>query len=113
MRIGPLRRIAGTAGLMALVPVGVMLVAGSLSIADAALRGGAIFVAVTTVGRVANWWMATLARGFEDAADTDGEPDDAAPAQPGTPRHSGGGMPAERRRAVDAEAPLPSAVEAP
>lgn len=112
MRIGPLRRIAGTAGLMALVPVGVMLVAGSLTIADAALRGGAIFVAVTTVGRVANWWMATLARGFEDAADTDGEPDDAAPAPPG-PLHSGGGTPAERRRAVDADAPLPSAVEAP
>lgn len=112
MRVGPLRRIAGTAGLIALVPVGVMLVAGSLTIADAALRGGAIFVAVTIVGRVANWWMATLARGFEGAEEGDGEQDGGTPAPQGGPAQSEIGKPVERRASARADSAMPPVVEA-
>lgn len=75
MKTGPLRRAAGTAGLLALLPVGVMLLTGALTVGDAALRAGAIFVAVTGVGRVAGWWMAGLLRDFEKrnaATETEG-----------------------------------------
>lgn len=77
MKTGPLRRAAGTAGLLALLPVGVMLLTGALTVADAALRGGAIFVAVTGVGRVAGWWMAGLLRDFEKQSEAAETPTDA------------------------------------
>lgn len=65
MKVGPLRRVTGAVGLMALVPVGLMLFAGALTVPDAAQRAGAILLATLAVGRVAGWWLTALAEGFE------------------------------------------------
>lgn len=65
MSPGPLRRSAGALGLMALAPTAVMLVMGSVSLADAALRAGVTLVVVVTVGRVVGWWLSATARRFE------------------------------------------------
>jgi hypothetical protein len=72
MSTGPLRRTIGAAGLLALVPVVVMLALGSITPEDAALRAVAIAVSVVVVGRVARMVLTTTLRRVERRSD-DGE----------------------------------------
>lgn len=65
MSIGPLRRLTGAAGLLALVPLGVWVFTGTMTLRDAAMRAIAILVVVVVVGRVAGWWLSMLADGFD------------------------------------------------
>lgn len=78
MSAGPLRRLVGILGLLALVPTAAMLTAGTITLEDAALRAGATLLAAWLLGKVAGWWLSFLAREFERA----GEPGVRAPAQP-------------------------------
>lgn len=65
MSPGPLRRLTGAVGLVALAPTAVMLVVGSVSLADAALRAGATLAVVTVGGRLTGWWLSSMASQFE------------------------------------------------
>ena len=65
MSPGPLRRLMGMLGLMALAPTAIMLALEQIGPLDAALRGTATLVASTVVGRTAGWWVALIARGLE------------------------------------------------
>lgn len=65
MSPGPLRRLAGGLGLAALLPTAVMLAAGSITLVDAALRALVTLVGVTVIGRVAGWWLSSMAVRFE------------------------------------------------
>lgn len=71
MTPGPLRRIAGGVGLVALLPTGWLLASGSLTVDDAAARAAVTLGAVVVVGRLAGWALSFLA----------GELDRAAPSQ--------------------------------
>lgn len=61
MRTGPLRRVAGTIGLLALAPTGWLLATGQLTVMEAAWRAGATLLLVSIVGRVAGWFVEALA----------------------------------------------------
>lgn len=83
MSPGPLRRLAGALGLAAMLPTAAMLAMGSITLADAALRGIVTLVGVTVIGRAAGWWLSSMAARFErrgQAADTEDQRD-GAPAQ--------------------------------
>jgi hypothetical protein len=79
MSPGPVRRLAGTLGMLALAPTATMLFMGRLSPVDAALRGVATLVAAMVLGRLLAWAVDGMARGFESAI----EPE-AAGASPAT-----------------------------
>lgn len=72
MSIGPLRRSVGALGLLALVPIAAMLLLGSLSPVDAALRAVVVGLAVLVVGRVTGWGIDWLAATLEHRPDPDG-----------------------------------------
>lgn len=78
MSTGPLRRMVGTCGLVALSPTAVMLAQDVISPADAGRRAVATLAAATVLGRVATWWLSSTATTFERSAP--GEEDDASPA---------------------------------
>ncbi|HVL99739.1 MAG TPA: hypothetical protein VM324_10660 [Egibacteraceae bacterium] len=83
MKPGPLRRLTGALGLVALAPTAAMLALGALTLADAALRAGVTLVGVTAIGRGAGWWLSSTAARFErrtPAADPD--PADRRRARP-------------------------------
>ncbi|MFO8076250.1 MAG: hypothetical protein ACQETV_00865 [Actinomycetota bacterium] len=61
MRTGPLRRVAGTIGLLALAPTGWLLATGQLTVVEAAWRAGATLLLVSIAGRVAGWFVEALA----------------------------------------------------
>lgn len=98
MSTGPLRRLVGTAGLLALAPTALMLVMGSITPTDAAIRAVATLAATMLIGRVVTWWLAATASSFERADRPDGpsaEPyerdvparrDEAAPQREGPKR---------------------------
>jgi hypothetical protein len=87
MKTGPLRRVFGTLGLVALAPTALMLARGLLTPTDAAVRAAATLAAVVVLSRLAGWWVGSMAGAFERAA-ADAE---AAAEQP-----------APRRRRTDA-----------
>lgn len=64
MQVGPLRRLTGTIGLLALVPIAVMLATGAITPVDAAVRGIVAGVAVVVIGRVARVAVAHVANDF-------------------------------------------------
>jgi hypothetical protein len=75
--IGPLRRSIGALGLVALVPVAGMIVAGTLTPVDAARRAMVTLVALLLLGRLAGQGMNHLAAVLErtmDAAADETEP---------------------------------------
>jgi hypothetical protein len=78
MSPGPLRRLVGMLGLLALAPTAAMLFLGRVTPAAAALRAVATLLAVMVVGRLAGWWVDQMARGYETSAGS-------APAEPGEP----------------------------
>lgn len=81
MSPGPLRRSAGALGLVALAPTAAMLVLGSVSLADAAIRAGVTLVVVVVVGRTVGWWLSAMARRFERREFDRHAPDDRRSAR--------------------------------
>lgn len=65
MSPGPLRRLLGGLGLLALAPVAIRLVEGSISPMDAAMRAMATLVVVVVVGRLFGVWLRQVAYTFE------------------------------------------------
>jgi hypothetical protein len=88
MTPGPLRRLIGTVGLIALTPTALMLATERIDPLDAALRAGATLLAALIIGRLAGWWVAEMARGYE-----------ATLAAQAADQQEGGEQP--RRRAAD------------
>lgn len=83
MSIGPLRRSVGAIGLVALVPVALMVVVGSVTAVDAAFRATATIVGVVVLGWVANWGIDRVASELEVPARA-GQPNAPSSAtQPG------------------------------
>lgn len=74
MSAGPLRRLVGILGLLALVPTAVMLTAGTITLEDAAVRAGATLLAAWLLGKIAGWWLSFLAREFERAREPQASP---------------------------------------
>lgn len=65
MSPGPLRRLMGMLGLLALAPTALMLALDQIAPLDAALRGTATLLACMIIGRAAGWWVDLIARGLE------------------------------------------------
>jgi hypothetical protein len=86
MSVGPIRRLVGLLGLLALAPTAVMLATGQVSPADAALRAVATLLLTMLIGRVACWWVDQMARGFDATAGAG----PVAPAEAGTPGRRAG-----------------------
>jgi hypothetical protein len=79
MSVGPLRRLVGTLGLIALAPTAAMLMVGRIDATTAALRALATLLAAMLIGRVAGWWVGQMARGYEDVGGPPAEPVSEAP----------------------------------
>jgi hypothetical protein len=71
---GPLRRIVGVLGLIALSPIAFALATGTLGVEDAATRALAVGAAVMVVGRLARLVVSATARRFEASMAQDEEP---------------------------------------
>jgi hypothetical protein len=65
MSAGPLRRIIGVLGLLALAPVALALATGTVAPEDAALRAVAVGAAVVLLGRVTQAVLSSTVRRFE------------------------------------------------
>lgn len=72
MNPGPLRRLVGTIGLLALVPIAWQLFTGGLEPSGAAVRAVAVLFAVVLVGRVATRYLDSIARSVEQHRTTSG-----------------------------------------
>lgn len=68
MSAGPLRRIIGVLGLLALAPIAISLATGSVAPEDAALRAVAVGVVVVAIGRVARAVLHATVRHVEAKA---------------------------------------------
>jgi hypothetical protein len=62
---GPLRRVIGVLGLLALAPIAVALATGTVAPEDAALRAVAVGVAVVAIGRIARAVLRATVRHVE------------------------------------------------
>jgi hypothetical protein len=80
MTAGPLRRIVGVLGLVALSPIAFALATGTLGVEDAAVRALAVGAAVLVVGRIARVVVSATARRFESVS-VDAEGDEAREEQ--------------------------------
>lgn len=65
MSAGPLRRVIGVLGLLALAPIAVALATGTVAPEDAALRAVAVGVAVVAIGRIARAVLRATVRHVE------------------------------------------------
>ncbi len=65
MTVGPLRRVIGILGLIALAPIALSLAAGTVAPEDAAMRAIAVGLVVVVLGRVAKVLLSATARRFE------------------------------------------------
>ncbi len=65
MSPGPLRRLLGALGLLALAPVAMRLVDGSISPIDAAMRAIATLVVVVIIGRLFGVWLRQVAYSYD------------------------------------------------
>ena len=89
MRIGPLRRVIGLLGLVALAPPTWLLMNGALTPEAAAMRAASVLLAVLVIGHGTRLALSALARRFEgQAAGAMTDPHDQESASP-------------RRRAAD------------
>jgi hypothetical protein len=80
MSVGPLRRLAGTLGLLALAPTAAMLAAGLITPADAAMRAVVTLLGIMLIARIVGWWLALLAGNLERAGDQ-AAPDPLSPGR--------------------------------
>jgi hypothetical protein len=84
MRPGPIRRAAGTLGLLALVPTAIMLIKGNVTLQVAAVRAGVTLGTVILLGRIATWavgWIADSALVSAQRSSAAAPPTDPAPRQ--------------------------------
>jgi hypothetical protein len=65
MTPGPLRRLLGALGLLALGPVALRLATGSLTATDAAVRALITLLVVVVLGRLASAWLGHVAATYE------------------------------------------------
>lgn len=65
MSPGPLRRLLGAVGLLALAPIALRLVDGSMSAVDAAMRAVATLIAVVLIGRLFSTWLGQVAHTYD------------------------------------------------
>jgi hypothetical protein len=65
MTPGPLRRLLGAVGLLALLPVSVRLATGALSAEDAAARAVITLLVVVVLGRLSSAWLGHIATTYE------------------------------------------------
>lgn len=80
MPVGPLRRLVGALGLVALIPLLVMVSLGALSPVDAAPRAMVMLLVLLVLGRLVSWGMEVLAAQVESVEPAEGEPSrDAVP----------------------------------
>ncbi len=86
MRTGPLRRVAGTIGLLALAPTAWLLASGQLTVVEAAWRAAITLLLVMLLGRVAGWFVEALALSVQPPGDGAAE---ASTASGGTPPTAG------------------------
>lgn len=97
MTRGPLRRLAGAAGLVALAPTGYLFAAGSVGPPDAALRAAGTLVGVVLLGRLADRGLAGILATYErtasadDAGSEDPEASEDTLARVGRETHAGSG----------------------
>ena len=72
MTPGPLRRLLGALGLLALLPVAFRLATGALSAEDAAARAVITLFVVVVLGRLSSAWLGHIAATYErDVPGTD------------------------------------------
>jgi hypothetical protein len=69
MSTGPLHRLAGALGLLALAPTAVLLAGGLITPADAALRAVVTLAGVLVLARIARWWVSVVLARFEREAE--------------------------------------------
>ncbi len=65
MRAGPVRRLMATVGLVALAPIGFLLVRDELTLPAAGLRAGITLAVVLVVARLAAWGLDAMAGDIE------------------------------------------------
>lgn len=65
MSRGPLNRVIGTLGLLALVPTAIMSATGHLTAADTAVRAGVTLALAIVVRKVTAWYLHATAASFE------------------------------------------------
>jgi uncharacterized membrane protein YfcA len=82
MSAGPLNRVTGALGLLALVPTAIMSAMGHLTAGDTAVRAGVTLALVIAVRKVVGFYLTITASALErqvasdDAdAESDGDPD--------------------------------------
>ncbi len=77
MTAGPLNRVTGALGMLALLPTALLSATGNLTAGDTATRAGVTLVAVIAVRKVVGWYISVTASSFErqrgDDEATDGE----------------------------------------
>lgn len=65
MSVGPLRRLAGALGLLALAPTAAMLIVSFITPGEAARRAIVTVAVVLVLARLTGWWLGLLAGSFE------------------------------------------------
>ncbi len=65
MRAGPVRRLIATIGLLALAPIGYLLLSGELDLATAGQRAAITLGAVIVASRVGGWAFGMIAASME------------------------------------------------
>lgn len=78
MNPGPLRRLVGTIGLLALLPIAWQLFVGGLDPAAAAVRAVAVLVVVVLVGRLTTRYLDAVANSVEQDLAAAGRPREGA-----------------------------------
>jgi len=68
MRAGPLRRLFAAFGLVALVPIALMVTRGDLTVAEAGIRAGIVFGVVVGTVRIAELLLSLMASSLERRA---------------------------------------------
>jgi F0F1-type ATP synthase membrane subunit c/vacuolar-type H+-ATPase subunit K len=68
VRRGPIRRAAGTIGLLALVPTAVMLIKGNITLQVAAMRAGVTLGSVVVLARIGAWAVGWIADSAQESA---------------------------------------------
>ena len=71
MKAGPIRRAAGTLGLLALIPTALMLIAGNVTLQVAAVRAGITLGSVIVLARIGTWAVGWIADSAQESATTE------------------------------------------
>jgi hypothetical protein len=69
MNPGPLRRMVGLLGLLALIPIAVLLLTGALDLVTAASRALIVLLVVVVVGRLTGSFLQSIAGQLDEQDD--------------------------------------------